>query len=45
MKSSLGRNAYFCAIHFGLLSSDAEMCKWKKNCFDKNFVSHLRVGL
>jgi len=44
MKSSLERNARFCAISFCLLSSDVGMYRWKKNRFDKNFVSHLPVG-
>ena len=44
MKSHLGRNSRFCAIRFGLLSSDVGMYKWEKNCFDKYFVSHLPVG-
>jgi len=44
MKSHLGRNSRFCAIRFGLLSSDVGMYKWEKNCFDKYIVSHLPVG-
>jgi len=38
MKSPLGRNACFCAICLGLLSSDVGLYKWKKNCFVENFV-------
>jgi len=41
----LWKETRFCAIRFGLLSSDVGLYKWKKNCFDKKFVSHLPVGV
>jgi len=44
MKSSLGRNAQFCAVHFCLSASDIGWYKLNRTCFDDKFVSSLMAG-
>jgi len=44
MMSPLGRNARFCAIHFGLAAFDIGWYKLNRTCFADKFVSSLTTG-
>jgi len=44
MKSSLGRNARFCAIHFGLSAFDIGQYKLNRTCFAGKFCIFFNDG-